>query len=156
MVKIKIISVGKDKESWISKGIAHYEKLISKYAQIELVTIPNIKKSSALDSKTLKAIEAELLRTEIDNKPYIALVDSGKEYDSLKFSQMLEEYGRSLNSRVCFIIGGAYGLENQIIQNAAYTLSLSKLTFSHQLVRLILLEQIYRGYSILHNTDYHK
>lgn len=156
MVKIKIISLGKDKESWISKGIAHYQKLISKYAQIEFVTIPNIKKSSALDSKTLKAKEAELLLSEIDNRPYIALVDTGKEYDSPKFAQMLEEYGRAMNSRISFMIGGAYGLDSRIIANAAYTISLSKLTFSHQLVRLVFLEQIYRGYTILHNTDYHK
>ena len=156
MVKIKIISIGKDKDSWISKGIDHYQKLISKYAQIEFTVIPNIKKSSALDSKTLKAKEAELLSQEIGEKPYTALVDTGQKYDSIEFSHILQEYGRSMNSRICFVIGGAFGLDERLIKNASYTLSLSNLTFSHQLVRLVLLEQIYRGFSILHNTDYHK
>ena len=156
MVKIKIIAIGKDKDKWISVGIEHYKKLISRFADVELITISSLKNSSSVNLKNIKSNESELILKNIQGKPYIALSDKGLQYDSMNFSKKLDDLTRKLQSRVIFVIGGAYGLNENILEKADSIISLSKLTFSHQLVRLVLLEQIYRGFSISHNTDYHK
>lgn len=156
MIKIKIITIGKNKDRWVTEAINHYNKIISKYAEISWDIIPNIKNSSTLLPNEIKQKEAELFNKKIDNDSFIALTERGVESDSINFSEKFNKMITAHKSRLIFVIGGAYGLDTKLLNEAPYKISLSKLTFSHQLVRLVLLEQLYRAFSILNNTDYHK
>ncbi len=155
MVKITIVAVGKDKDRWVSDGVAHYTKLLSRWASVRILT-PVVKTAASLSPVEVKRLEADALRPHLDDGICIALADTGKTYDSAVFAKTVERYSITGGGRVTFLIGGAYGLDESILSGATEVLSLSPLTFSHQLVRLVLLEQLYRGFSILHGTDYHK
>ena len=156
MIKIKIIAIGKDKDRWTTEGQAHFEKLISRYAQVETIHIPSPKLSASLSQGEIKKKESALFFKQLSDNKYIALSDSGERFDSHSFSQKLEKKAELFSGRLTFVIGGAFGLDDELIKNADWVLSLSPLTFSHQLVRLVLLEQLYRAFSISNNTDYHK
>jgi 23S rRNA (pseudouridine1915-N3)-methyltransferase len=156
VIKINIIAIGRDKDNWVTDGVEHYTKLISRYADIHWKIIPNLKDSSSLSPKEIKKKEADLIKKKLNRNPFIALTDKGNGSDSVKFSKQLDKLISTHQSRLTFIIGGVYGLDDNLLSTASYKLSLSQLTFSHQLVRLVLMEQIYRAFSILKNTDYHK
>lgn len=133
MLKIKIISPGKMKESWLKEALAEYEKRLKGILSIEWVF-----KEVAPDS------------------PYICLDPKGKTFTSLTFSKFLYNEWEGCGSRLTFVIGGPEGLSQEILSGAHHTLSLSSLTFTHQVARLLLLEQIYRATQIEKNTPYHK
>lgn len=133
MYKVKVLSVGKNKETWLTDALHEYEKRLTPVASIEWVFV-----------KT----DAELAIKE----PYIALDPNGELLDSPKWGRKI----LSLGSRLTFIIGGADGLSKEILQNAKLTLSLSPLTFTHQMTRLILIEQLYRAFEIEKGSQYHK
>ncbi len=156
MIKIKIIAIGKDKDKWVTSGQEHYEKLLSRFAKLESIHIPSPKLSSSFSPLEIKRKEAELFEKQIKSESFIALSDSGKQFDSIKFSKKLETLISHSSGQLLFLIGGAYGIDDSLLTRATLKLSLSPLTFSHQLVRLVLFEQLYRAFSILHNTDYHK
>lgn len=156
MLKIRIVAVGKNKDRWVSDGCAHFEKLLSRFALVEWSIVSPAKHSGSLSSQEIKKDEAKRLMSLLNKGTIIALSDIGKKVDSLSFSKILERVQISSKGTVTFVIGGAYGLGDLVLSNANMILSLSSLTFSHQLVRLVLLEQLYRGFSILHGTDYHK
>jgi 23S rRNA (pseudouridine1915-N3)-methyltransferase len=156
VIKIEIIAIGKDKDNWVTKGIEHYTKLISRFAELNWNIIPNLKDNNSLSSIEIKRKEADLIYKKLNSNSYIALTDKGDEFDSVKFAENLDKLITTHQSRLIIVIGGAYGLDEKILNKASYKLSLSRLTFSHQLVRLVLMEQIYRAFSILNNTDYHK
>lgn len=156
MIKIKIIAIGKDKDKWVTDGQNHYEKLLLRFAKLESIQIPSPKLSSALTPSEIKKKEAELFIKQIGSDRFIALVDSGKQFDSIAFSKQLEKLILKSSGQLTILIGGAYGIDENLLAKATFKLSLSPLTFSHQLVRLVLFEQLYRAFSILHNTDYHK
>jgi 23S rRNA (pseudouridine1915-N3)-methyltransferase len=156
LLKLRIVAVGKDKQSWVSDGISHYLKLLSKYADVEIQPLADTKAAASLSPGQVKAKQAARLKKEIGKGLTIALSDSGQEYDSIAFSKLLERAQVTSGGTVTFLIGGPYGLDDSILRRADYVLSLSRLTFSHRVVRLVLLEQLYRGFTILAGTDYHK
>lgn len=161
MVKLRIIAVGKDKDRWISDGVAHYTKLLKRYAAVEIVTVSSPKSAASLPPAQLKKKEGERLIKSLSGKGgtvgvSAALTDTGKKIDTPGFTRWLDKTVARSGGTINFIIGGAHGLDESVLSSADHVISLSPLTFSHQLVRLILLEQLYRAFSIVHNTAYHK
>jgi 23S rRNA (pseudouridine1915-N3)-methyltransferase len=155
MTTIHIIAVGKDKDAWVSEGLAHYTKLLSRWSKVEW-TLLTSRRSSHTDANSIRKAEAELILPKIVHRPTIALADSGKPFNTMAFAKALAGWQTKGGGRFTFVIGGPYGLHADVIDAAETVVSLSPLTFSHQVVRLVLMEQLYRGFSILHNTDYHK
>ena len=150
---IKIITVGAIKEKYLKDAIEEYKKRISKYVNIEII---EIKDEGLLDEKTAIKKEAEKIEKYLNNKDYIITLQiEGKQCTSLEFAEKIRNI-QIQNSNITFIIGGSYGLSNTIKDKSNYKLSFSKLTFPHQLFRVILLEQIYRAYKINNNESYHK
>ena len=156
MVKFEIVAVGKSKDRWLDEAVAHYEKLLSKYARLKWTLVTSPAKSSALSPAEIKRLEAAKLREVLADSYLIALADSGKKFDSSSFAKNLEKLTVSSRNEIKIVIGGPYGLDDSILKQASEVWSLSGLTFSHQIVRIVLLEQLFRGFSILHGRDYHK
>lgn len=156
MLKIHIIALGKDKEAWITAGTDYYLTLLSRFAQPALTIIPSPNLSPALSPDEIRAKESDLLTRRIGEGYTIALSDKGKQNDSEALAQTLEGLQTSSRGLVQFIIGGPYGLHERLLAEADSVLSLSALTYPHQLVRLILLEQLYRAFTIIYGTGYHK
>ena len=156
MLKIRIITIGKDKDSWVTAGCAHYLTLLKKHAEVRIVTVPVAKATPSLSAQEIRAREAELLKKHLGKGLTIALTDAGKKFDSHAFAQQLEGWHTTSGGQVSFLIGGPHGLDAELIERADASISLSPMTFSHQLVRLVLLEQLYRAFSIISGSPYHK
>lgn len=156
MLKIKILQIGKDKDAWVSGACDHYLKLLRRYAKVELIVVPDARNASALPPTELKQAQGKLMLAKIDRLCTIALSDRGQQFDSLGFARFLEKLQITSGGTVAFLIGGAHGLSQTLLDRADHILSLSPLTFSHQVVRPVLLEQLYRGFSITAGTEYHK
>ena len=149
---ITLITVGKIKEKYIKEGIADYLKRLSKYTKVELIELDDV---SFDKDKTLK-VEAESILKKINKKSYIITLEiEGKEISSIELSNLIEKSIDNYTD-ITFIIGGSYGLDNSIKEISNYKLSFSKLTFPHQLFRLVFLEQLYRSFKIINNEQYHK
>lgn len=143
---IKIICVGKIKESFYRDAIMEYMKRLSKYHKVDIIEV--------MDSNIKE--EKDLILKKIDKKDYIITLEiEGKECSSVEFSNMIDKTLIN-NSNITFIIGGSDGLDDEIKNISNFKLSFSKMTFPHQLFRIILLEQIYRAFKIIHNESYHK
>ena len=150
---IKIICLGKVKEKYLQDGIDEYIKRISKYTQVKIIELED---EGIKDDKVALKKEKEKILKYLNTKDYIIVLDiSGKEMTSLEFADKIDKT-LIINSDITFIIGGSYGLDEEIKSLSNYRLSFSKMTFPHQLFRLILLEQIYRAYTINNNEEYHK
>ena len=149
---IKIITVGKIKEKYYTDAVNEYLKRLSKYTKIDLIEV----KDEDFDvSKTLLREKESILKY-IDDKDYIITLEiEGNELDSVSLSKKINDIQNNY-SNITFIIGGSYGLHEDIKKRSNYALSFSKLTFPHQLFRVILLEQLYRSYKIINNETYHK
>lgn len=151
---IKIISVGKTKEQYLKEGIAEYEKRLSTKNKVEWIYIPEYKVGKNTAVNEAKSAEAEKIIAQIkDDEVSVALDENGTHYDSHGFASVIE--GAQKRGKISFIIGGQYGLAPAVIEKATHHLSLSKLTFTHQMVRLILCEQIYRAQCIIDGKQYH-
>lgn len=149
---IKIVTVGKIKEKYLIDGINEYFKRLSKYTKVSLIEVPD---ENFDINKTLETEKNNILKY-INNKDYIITMEiDGKELNSIEFAKKINDI-QICNSNLCFIIGGSYGLHDDIKKISNYKLSFSKMTFPHQLFRIILLEQIYRAYKINNNETYHK
>lgn len=150
---IKIICVGKIKEKYFSEAINEYLKRISKYSQIKIIELED---SGINDKKVVLKKEEEKIFKIIDKKDYIITLEiEGNELSSIEFANKINELS-IYNSNITFIIGGSYGLSDNVKSLSNFKLSFSKMTFPHQLFRIILLEQIYRSYKINNNEEYHK
>ena len=149
---IKIICVGKIKEKYLEDAIKEYEKRISKYTKLEII---EVKDESFDEVKTLITEKDSILKYVSDKDFIITMEIDGNEIDSVTFANKLDSI-QSNNSNITFIIGGSYGLHPDIKALSNYKLSFSKMTFPHQLFRVILLEQIYRAFKINNNESYHK
>ncbi len=156
MVKIHVIAVGKNKDDWVTDGIVHFEKLLSRYVKIKWSIINSPAISSSLSANEQKNREAKSIERHLNGGAIYALADSGQQFDSIGFAKWLESMLAHSRGEIKFIIGGPFGLNKTILDRSDEMISLSRLTYSHQIVRLILLEQLYRGFSILQGTDYHK
>ncbi len=159
-MKIRILCVGKIKEKFMREALGEYSKRLSRYIKLEITEVVDEKTPDSASEKEENQIrdkEAERLLKQIRQEDYvIALAIDGKMYDSVTFSQKLDRFGMLGRGSVVFVIGGSLGLGEQVLERADEAISFSKMTFPHQLMRVILLEQIYRGYRILRNEPYHK
>ena len=149
---IRLLTVGKIKEQYLIDAINEYKKRISKYTKIEIIEVPD---ENFDIEKTLNKEKQSLEKYILEKDYVITLEIEGKEISSIDFSNKLNEI-RSINSNITFIIGGSYGLSDEIKNRSNYKLSFSKMTFPHQLFRVLLLEQIYRAFKIINNESYHK
>lgn len=150
---IKIICIGKIKEKYLIEAISDYMKRISKYSKLEIIELSNY---NCDNIKTVLEHEKELIFNYIKEKDYIVTLEiEGKMITSEEFSKKIDEIF-NFNSNIVFIIGGSYGLHQQVKDRSNYRLSFSKMTFPHKLFRLLLLEQIYRAFKIKNNETYHK
>lgn len=156
MLKVRIIGIGKDKTSWVTDGCAHYTKLLSRWAVVDWKFLPSPKFTASARPAQIKTKEAQLLGRAKGAGACIALADSGEQLDSIAFASLLEQLPLRGHSTIQFLIGGPHGLADITLEQADKILSLSPLTYSHQLVRVVLAEQLYRALSIIHGTDYHK
>ena len=145
------------KESWIKEGISHYQKLLTKYAELKLVEIREEKINGSKDRKAILEDEAEKILTFLEKSSLcIALDVKGASKSSESFAQFFEENLNRGYHELTFILGGALGLSQRVLDACSIKLSLSQMTFTHEMSRVILLEQIYRAFSILKRTKYHK
>lgn len=150
---IKIICVGKIKENFYREAIEEYKKRLSKYTKLEIIEHPDIFDNNI---EIIKSKEAENIIKAINQKDYIITLEiNGKQLSSEELSEKIENTFIT-NPNITFIIGGSYGLDEKITNLSNFKLSFSKLTFPHQLFRVVLLEQIYRSYRIMNNENYHK
>lgn len=150
---IKIICVGKIKEKFFKEAIEEYTKRLSKYTKLQIIEVEDV---NLPNESLIKQKESELIEKNINEKDYVITLEiEGNELNSIELSKKIQEQEQT-NPNITFIIGGSYGLDDKIKQRSNYKLSFSKLTFPHQLFRVILLEQIYRAYKIKNNESYHK
>lgn len=156
MLKIKVLGIGKDKDRWVSDACDHYVKLISRWAKVELDYVPSPKASASLTPDQIRAAESALLAERCGSGYTVALTASARQVDSHGFAELVQKWQTVSGGMVTFVVGGPHGLTPDFVKGASMALSLSPLTFSHQIVRLVLLEQLYRGFSILQGTSYHK
>lgn len=159
-MEIRILSVGKIKEKYLTEGIKEYSKRLSRYCKLSFFQVPDEKTpdraSDALQTQ-IKDTEGERLMKHIREQDYvIALAIEGEMLDSVELSKKIERLGVEGKSSLAFVIGGSLGLSEVLLKRADMKLSFSKMTFPHQLMQMILLEQIYRGFRIMNHEPYHK
>ena len=159
-MEIRIITVGKIKEKYLNDGIAEYAKRLSRYCKLNFIQVPDEKtpdKASDVLNRQIKETEGNRLLGHIRDTDYvIALAIEGKMLDSVELSDLIAKLGVQGKSSIAFVIGGSLGLSDAVLKRADYKLSFSRMTFPHQLMQMILLEQIYRGYRIMNHEPYHK
>jgi 23S rRNA (pseudouridine1915-N3)-methyltransferase len=155
-MKIKLLQLGKTNDEDLITGIARYEKRLSLYASFLCETIPALKDTSSLSPAQIKQKEGELLLHKFKNDDYVILLDEkGKSFTSVAFARHIEQLQNHSTRQLVFVVGGAFGFSEAVYNRAQMKLSLSEMTFSHQLIRLIFMEQLYRAFTILNNHPYH-
>jgi 23S rRNA (pseudouridine1915-N3)-methyltransferase len=155
-MKITLVCIGKTDDKYIQEGIDKYNKRLKHYITFNVVVLPDVKNVKNLSQLQQKEKEAELFNKYIQNTDNVVLLDErGKEFSSLEFSSFLEKKMVASVQHMVFLIGGPYGFAEEIKQRANSFVSLSKMTFSHQMVRLFFVEQIYRAYTIMKGEPYH-
>ena len=153
---IEIWSIGKENEAFIDAGIQHYFKKTRPYNPVQLITIQLPKKAATTDIERTKLQEEELILKKLQPNHYLVLLDErGKMLSSPQWAKQFQQCMNQGVKTLVILIGGAYGVSERIQQEAKQVWSLSHLVFPHQLVRLIVAEQVYRAFSILHNSPYH-
>jgi 23S rRNA (pseudouridine1915-N3)-methyltransferase len=159
-MKITIVCVGKIKEKFYTQAVDEYKKRLSRYCKLEIVELQDEKTpehASDLVNEQIKEKEGDRILSAIKEDAYvIALAIEGKMLDSVELSEKIDQLGIRGVSNITLVIGGSLGLDPRVLQRANYLLSFSRMTFPHQLMRVILLEQIYRSYRIMKNEPYHK
>ena len=157
MIKIKIVCVGKIKENYLTQGISEYLKRLSGYCNLEIIEVKDEKIVSGINEEKIKEIESNRILEKLNDKDYIVLLDlRGKELTSEEFALKIDKLINEGVGNYCFIIGGSLGVNENVRKRANFLISFSKLTFTHQMIRLLLLEQIYRAFKINNNETYHK
>ena len=155
-MEIKLLTIGKTDNKQLVELISNYEKRLKHYIKFSLEIIPDIKNVKNLSEKQQKEKEGTLILKKISSTDYLILLDeNGKQLDSVAFANYLQKHMNSGVKQIVLVIGGPYGFSNEVYNKAHAKLSLSKMTFSHQMVRLFMVEQIYRGFTILKNEPYH-
>lgn len=155
-MKITLLAIGKTDARYFIDAIAEYEKRLVHYIPFEIEIIPDIKNVKNLSEQQQKEKEGELILKNLQAGDHLVLLDDkGKEYTSLKFAEYIEKKTHTVPKRLVFAIGGPYGFSQAVYDKANEKLTLSRMTFSHQMVRLIFVEQVYRAMTILNNEPYH-
>lgn len=155
-MNIRLFAVGKTDFSFVNTGTEEYFKRIKRYVNFDFRVITDIKNSKNLELSKQKHLEGEKILSSITNSDIVVLLDeNGKEMNSINFSSFIQKQMNSSVKSLVFIIGGAYGFSEDVYRRANYKISLSQMTFSHQIIRLIFAEQLYRAFSIINNEPYH-
>lgn len=159
-MRITVITVGKIKEKFYTDAIGEYAKRLSKYCKLDMVEVADEKAPETLSEKEeiqIKDKEGERILAKVPDSAYvICLAIEGKNLSSEELSEKMASLGLNGDSHIVFIIGGSLGLSAKVMARADFKLSFSRMTFPHQLMKVVLLEQVYRGYRIFHNHAYHK
>ena len=155
-MKLSLFFTGKTSSNYLEKGINEYEKRIKRYIDFEIIIIKDIKASKSMPVKTVKLKEGEQILKHIKNTDVLILLDEkGKLFTSREFAQYINHKNSTGVKHLIFLIGGAYGFSEQIYKRANGKVSLSKMTFSHQPIRLLFTEQLYRAFTIIKGEPYH-
>jgi 23S rRNA (pseudouridine1915-N3)-methyltransferase len=155
-MQIKLLAIGKTDNKQLQALIADYQKRLGFYVKFEFEIIPDLKKVKNLSEDQQKQKEGELILNKLNATDVLILLDeNGKQLDSVGFSEYLQKHMNSGIKQLVFVIGGPYGFSTDIYNKSQGKLSLSKMTFSHQMIRLFVIEQLYRGFTILKNEPYH-
>lgn len=159
-MKITVITVGKIKEKYLKDAIAEYSKRLSKYCKLEIVEVADEKtpdQASETVERQIRAKEGERILKYVKDEMYVITLEiNGKMLTSEELADKINTLGIQGKSSIAFIIGGSIGLGEEVLRRSDYRLSFSRMTFPHQLMRVILLEQVYRGYRIINGEPYHK
>lgn len=151
-----LITIGKTKTPWIQTGIAEYMKRLKNYVSFQLVELPDLKSTKSLSEDQQKQKEGEAILSKLTAADFLVLLDEhGREYTSMEFASYIEKLMASGKKRVAFAVGGPYGFSPAVYDRANAKLSLSKMTFSHEMVRAFFVEQLYRAQTILRGEPYH-
>lgn len=155
-MNIVLLTVGKTEASYWKEALAEYQRRLQHYVPFELQVLPDIKNTKNLTMSQQKTQEGVLIRKAMQAGDWFVLLDEqGKEYTSMQFAAYLEKKIQIVSRRLVFVIGGPYGFSDEVYQIASERLSLSKMTFSHQMIRPIFVEQLYRAMTILRGEPYH-
>ncbi|NCD70669.1 23S rRNA (pseudouridine(1915)-N(3))-methyltransferase RlmH [Mucilaginibacter agri] len=155
-MKITLLTVGKTEDAYLKEGIEKYIKRLKHYIKLDIIDLPELKNTKALTTDQQKIKEAEMILKKIANTDHVILLDEkGMEFTSAKFSAYLDKKAIGSVQNLVFVIGGPYGFDQSVYDRANDKLSLSRMTFSHQMVRLFFIEQLYRAYTILKGEPYH-
>ncbi len=155
-MNIKLIAIGKTDQKNLQALMDEYQKRLSFYIKFELEIIPDIKNAKNLSEPQQKEKEGELILQKLSPTDFLILLDeNGKSFSSVEFSEELQKKMNAGVKTLVYVIGGPYGFSDAVYQKAQQKISLSKMTFSHQMVRLFFIEQLYRGFTILRNEPYH-
>lgn len=155
-MNIKLLTIGKTDDKQLQSLIDHYQKRLGHYIKFEIEIIPDLKQTKHLSEIQQKQKEGTLILGKLNPTDILILLDeNGKQLDSVGFANYLQKHMNSGIKQLAFVIGGPYGFSDDVYKKAVGKLSLSKMTFSHQMVRLFFIEQLYRGFTILRNEPYH-
>ena len=155
-MKITLLTVGKTDKDWVKQGIDIYVSRLKHYIPFVMTEIPELKNVSALSTEQIKTKEGELILKNVKpNDDVILLDERGKQYTSVELAKVLQDKISYIGKDITFVIGGAYGFSQEVYSRANSKISLSKMTFSHQMVRAIVAEQIYRAFTIIRGEPYH-
>lgn len=155
-MKITLVVIGKTDAAYLAEAIGEYKSRLTHYVPFEMEVIPDIKNAKNLSEAQQKEKEGELILKAVQPGDHLVLLDDkGKEYTSMQFSAYIEKKMHTVPRRLVFVVGGPYGLSEAVYKAASEKISLSRMTFSHQMIRLIFIEQIYRAMTILSHEPYH-
>jgi 23S rRNA (pseudouridine1915-N3)-methyltransferase len=155
-MKLVLLVTGKTDQAWIREGVAEYEKRISKYARFELVTLPDVKNPGNRSAAAVKEKEAEKMLSAFKSEDHVVLLDEhGRRYSTTALAAYMRGAMMLPKKRMVFVVGGPWGFHQSVRDRADHILSLSDLTFSHQVVRLLFAEQLYRVLSVIAGDPYH-
>ena len=155
-MKISLLTVGKTDIKWVSEGLGVYTSRLRHYLPFEVKEIPELKNVSALTKEQIKIQEGKLILKNLKESDELILLDEkGKEFRSIEFASFLEKKFQSSSRDIVFVIGGAYGFSQEVYDRSNSKIALSKMTFSHQMVRTIFVEQLYRACTIMKGESYH-
>ena len=155
-MKVAFWAIGKTTPAYLKEGLVIYEKRLSHYLKFSSHIFPDVKNTKHLKPIALKKKEGELILKKLEKNDCLILLDErGKAFTSVQFAKFLDQRFQQTSARIIFLVGGAYGFSEAIYQRANFQLQLSNMTFSHQMVRLFFLEQLYRGMTILRGEPYH-
>lgn len=155
-MNIELITIGKTKTHYVSEGIDEYLKRLKRYVPFEITEIPDVKNAGRISKEEQKEAEGVQILNRLQPSDHIMLLDErGKQYKSIEFADKLQNIMASGKKRLVMVVGGPYGFSKPVYERANELLSLSKMTFNHEMVRLFITEQIYRGMTILRGEPYH-
>lgn len=155
-MKVSFVVVGKTTDKYLMSGIEDYNNRLKRYCSYEYLELSGVKLGKSASAEEIKRKEEEIILTKLDKSDFLVILDEkGKEFTSKKFGVYLSSHQMKGTKRLVFLIGGAYGFSSKIYERADFKIALSQMTFTHQMVRLIFSEQLYRGFTITRGEKYH-